>query len=119
MFVENLSKVKKEALQFINDALKKQKLIHLLDQEIINHFLEGEASDEENELLDSLPSTFIVGRHGDYCQYQIVSISLDESGINFNGLGYGEESGNEYTFTLDELNAYDICFIADLLQSNN
>ena len=30
MFVENLSKVKKEALQFINDALKKQKLIHLM-----------------------------------------------------------------------------------------
>ena len=118
MFVENLSKVKKEALQFINDALKNKNLIHLLEQEKINHLLEGEASDEENELFDSLPTAFIVGRHGDYCQYQIVSVSLDESGLNLNGLGYGEESGNKYTFTLDELTAYDICLIADLITEN-
>ena len=106
-FSEELFKVADKAHRFISDNTPINKVFKLISEKEIKN-----SSDEFYEL----PVATIVGKYGDYNEYAIVNIRHKKDGnIELNGVGRGENSGEEHTFNLNELLSDDICYLADTL----
>jgi hypothetical protein len=111
-FNERQEELRKEALSYITEVLKKRGT---------NYEIVDPASYEGEEITEEfydLPRSFFVDRHDQYSTYGIVMINIDEKTdkLSFVGIETTEDM-NERHFKEIELDTSVLCSIADIVQN--
>ena len=108
-FVSRLMKVSDDALEYIRKVLKERGTGY----EIIDP---ASYEDEVEDEVYKLPRGVYVTKHGNYEEYPIVIINIDDTGrLTFEGLACIGEAYEDKIFTEEDLYAGHICSIADIV----
>ncbi len=106
-FVDMFHSVRSKAIGYIEGMAPTGETIMLTTNDVL---------DEQGEEFYELPYAFIVDKYGSHNEYAIGSITNTKQGLEFNGFGRGENSGDTYTFGIEDLETLSICEIADFLR---
>ena len=106
-FAGRFQKLYAEANKFLKDNMD----LH----EVIVFAKKSEVEDSENyDVLNQLPSASIVGKHGDYNEYAILSIErISKNEFELDCFGKGEAHGDGEELSLSDLTEVELIFLAD------
>ena len=106
-FSGRFQKLYTEAHQFLKDNIK----LH----QVIVFAKESDVKKSENyDLLNQLPNASMVGKHGDYSEYAILSIErTSKHDFEMVCFGKGEVHGDGEELTLGDLTDLEVVFLAD------
>ena len=90
-------------------------LTKVKDGEKLELISEEDSSEDDWNLLE-LPQVSCENRYDEVVRYSIVAIERNGITINLYGKGLGENFGESGIFNFYQLNANELCFIADFLK---
>jgi len=99
----------------LEEEIKNYLLSKVKDGEKIELISEEDSSEDDWNLLE-LPQISSENRYDEVVRYSIVAIERSGKTINFYGKGLGENFGESGIFNFYQLNANELCFIADFLK---
>jgi hypothetical protein len=104
-FSEKVIALQDEAKSYILSKIKDGEKLELISEE--------DCADDW--LLTELPQVDCENRYDEVVRYSIIAIERSGESINFHGKALGENFGASGIFSFYQLNANEICFIADYL----
>ena len=108
-YVSELSELKNRCVDYIKSVLN----FRGTNYEVTDP---ANYEDEFNDELYRLPRGFYVTKYGQYIEYAIVMIDIENDVLSFRGIEIGE-MGDEETLTVNDLTTDSICSLADLVKS--
>jgi hypothetical protein len=109
-FTKKYLDLRKESLEYIHEFFKKN--------EITRYEFATQEDIESEDFADTqweYPQATYIGKHDFTDYYAIVSITLENGNLWFNGVTVGEDSG-DYNFGETEVDVACLCDSADLLK---
>jgi hypothetical protein len=112
-FVKKIDKVRIDALSYIKSILKQRgdNPYQLIDPSTYDDNLDV---DEE---VYKLPRIKFLNDDGFYEEYPVVTVSLDNEELKFEGIACIGDTAEDTLFSTDDLDTYTICSIADIISN--
>lgn len=110
-YLSKLTQVRIEAIEYITSVLKKRGT----NYELVDPAL---YEDEFEDEMYDLPRGSTTDRHGYLIEHPIVIIDIDDNDVlTFKGVGGLSEADNDNDYSVDEMDSFTICSIADIVES--
>jgi hypothetical protein len=110
-YVQKIIKARREAIDYIASVMKKRGT----NYELVDPALYEDGFEEE---MYDLPRGSTTDKHGYLLEHPIVVINIDDKDVlTFKGTGGLAETEDDNDYSVDDMESFTLCEIADLIKS--